>query len=130
MAYLVVLVVNNSPHEAGDVISWRPEGSNSFGLKMLQHPWFRVLHVPDMTDEQASALVTPQLGDRRLNPNLKARAFSLGVAQLVDVGRQREPLATKWDGEKFLAPEDAEVTALQVEAARILKAIEEPARIG
>jgi len=124
MAYLVIMVVDNSPHQAGDVISWRPEKSESFGVKMLQHPWFRVLHVPDMTDAEAESLTSPQLGDRRINPLLKQRAFRLDPTLLRGLVDAKQPFSLKWDGERYLAPEDAIATRAQVQALVETKAIE------
>lgn len=84
MAYLVVLVVDNSPHNKGDVISWRPEKADleGFGTKMLAHPWFRVIHCPDMTDEEANALTSPEPGDRKIDPTLPVRAFKLELPEI------------------------------------------------
>jgi hypothetical protein len=135
MAYLVIMVVDNAPYEAGDVISWRPEGSQIFGLKMVQHPFFRVLHVPDMTDAQAESLTARQLGDVRVNPLLKARAFKLDPIPLRELVDAKRRFVEKWDGVKYLVPEDATATNAQVTPLVRTKAIEsveigEPVVIG
>jgi hypothetical protein len=128
MAYLVVFMVNNAPHEVGDIISWRPEGSNSFGVAMLAHPWFRVIHCADMSDAVADSLTARQLGDRKLNHLLKERAFSIPIASLPAIAATviqgvKAALSTKWDGTKYLIPEDIAVPALAVTSIKVLKPI-------
>ena len=128
MAYLVVFMANNSPYEVGDVISWRPEGTKSFGVAMLAHPWFRVIHCPDMSNAVADSLVARQLGDRKLNPLLKERAFSIPFANLTSVSATiiqgaKAAIGTKWDGAKHLIPEDIAVPALAVTSILITKPI-------
>jgi hypothetical protein len=106
MAYLVVLIVNNAPHNKGDVISWRPEGAHidSFGTKMLAHPWFRVVHCPDMLDAEAEALTSAEPGDRKVDPTVTYRAFTL---DLPDVAKNPDKST----------PEDLVMNKVQVQAA-------------
>ncbi len=128
MPYLVVLVVDNSPHVAGDVISWRPEGSKSFGLKMLQHPWFRVIYAPDLSESECEALVSHEPGDPTINSRLLIREFKLDLAALDAVRKTalqapKPPLAVKWDIAKGLprTVEDLTLTAAQVLALKVQK---------
>ena len=98
MAYLVVMVVDNSPHEAGDVISWRDEsilsesGHYGIGTATLQDERFKIVHIPDMTTGEANTLCRPQAGLRRekardgtvteANPDAKIRAWNFNVSNL------------------------------------------------
>lgn len=107
MAYLVVLIQDNEPFDAGDIISWRPEGSQNFGLKMIAHPWFRTVHVSNMTDAQAEALCAPQVGDPAVYV-LKQRAQKVDLTGLTAFFENKQPLSTKWDPvtQTYLIPED------------------------
>lgn len=126
MAYLVILITANPPFDQFDIISWRPEGSQSFGLKMLQHPNFRVVHVSDMSDADAEAFCATQPGDWDLNPNLLQRAFKFDINALPTniknrALRTRDALSTKWDGTKYTTPEDFTCTRAQALAVKVSK---------
>lgn len=99
MAYLVVMVVDSSPHEAGDVISWRDENLMTFeghygiGTKTLQDERFKIVHVPDMSNDEANGLCRAQAGLSRemnratkewipKNLDAKIRAFKFNVNAL------------------------------------------------
>lgn len=102
MAYLIVLAVDNSPFDKGDVTSWRTEGATDFGVKMLENPMFRMIHVPDMSDDAANCLVAAQPGDVLLNQLLKRRAFKLDFSKLpvvaqADIAAGKDTTATYAD---------------------------------
>ena len=99
MAYLVVIVVDNSPFQAGDVISYRDEnmlseaGHYGIGTKTLQDERFKIVHCPDMTVQEANLLCRPQAGfnpsrergnnnEIEFNPDAKARAWNLNLSKL------------------------------------------------
>lgn len=122
MAYLVVLIFDNSPFDAGDIISYRPENSQSFGLKMCDHPWFKTVHVSNMTIAQADALIQPQVGDPALFI-LKQRAQKVDLAGLNEFFAPKLPLSTKWDpvNQVYLVPEDLSFNRQSFMAAVVVK---------
>lgn len=88
MAYLITMAVDNAPFEKGDITSWRPEGATNFGEEVLRNPLFRIIHCADMSDAQADAMCVQQSGDRKLNPNLKLRAFNIAFTLLPSKNQQ------------------------------------------
>ncbi len=91
MAWLVIIMQDNSPHEAGDIISMRSESDAVIGLKTLQNPMFRIVHCPDMPDADAIALTQHQASFGEDGPDeypyrikLRAKKFNVKLLSATD----------------------------------------------
>jgi hypothetical protein len=82
MAHLIVMAVDNSPFEKGDVVSCHPEGVENLGVAVLADPMFRIIHAPDMSVAAATALTVAEVGDLYLCPTIKHRGFYIDFKKL------------------------------------------------
>lgn len=146
MAYLNVIVVDNSPFEAGDVISWRDEnllsesGHYGIGTKTLQDERFKIVHIPDMTTAEANLLCRQQAGYNSTknratgeiipaNPDAKIRAHKFNVNLLLAQDRTNITKANKSKEQRFVMkpdgmPEMLDVTNLEITLDRFNAASE------
>lgn len=92
MAELLVRVVDkthsdvfcNQTHtKRGDVIVACPDDWK-WGKEELTNPEWIILIVPGLSDREAQAITTAEIGDRRHNPMLHARAHYLDLTKLSD----------------------------------------------
>lgn len=69
--------------KAGDVICFKPDGEE-WGIQELKNPDWRIIQVPGMTEEEAIALVSPELPPTldKQYPLLQRRAMKLDLEQL------------------------------------------------
>lgn len=153
MAYLLTILVDNVPFEAGDIISWRDEnmktldGAYGFGKKTLEDERFKIVHVPDMTNDEANQLCrqqggyNPQPANLRLgipaeerNPDAKIRAYKFDInllpsnrkAEIQGANKpkeQRYATDAKGDAKVMLDVENLNITKTEFEVAKILKPV-------
>ena len=85
MAELLVQVIDkthedpfaNQTHcKRGDVVVACPDGW-SWGREEVKDPRTLILKVPGLSLQEAEAMTTPEIGDRRVTPMLHERAFYL-----------------------------------------------------
>lgn len=76
-------VKNAQLTKAGDVIVYKPDGQE-WGTEELNNPDWRIIHVPDMTEEHAISLVSSELPVDLHNPShmLQRRAMKLDIKKL------------------------------------------------
>lgn len=140
MAYLVVIVVDNAPHEAGDVISWRDENLMTFeghygiGTKTLQDDRFKIVHVSDMSNGEANDLCMAQAGLTKelnretkewipKNPDAKLRRWKFNTDLLTGTDKADMVRANKSKEQRFSLdnkgfPKMLDVANLEIPLAR------------
>lgn len=91
---LLVRVVDRGPRNddptidckltvAGDVIVYKPDGLD-WGLEEIKNPEYRIIHVPDMSEELAQSLVAEEIPTNAKVPSkvLQRRGMRLDIVQL------------------------------------------------
>lgn len=66
--------------KAGDVIAWKRDGEE-WGIEEIKNPEWRIISVPDMTEDQAEALVQSEMS-KDGSTMLRKRFVKLDVPQL------------------------------------------------
>lgn len=145
MAWLVVMMVDNSPFEKGHIVSVRHEDNPNFGIKTMKNPWFRIVHCPDMSYDEADGLCKAQFGFLRegASPLLKMRANKLDVNKLKKADKDKietvrdyykdmvEPIPKDEDGNddrtkiKYKKADDLEITKKEFMKAVVSEPIPE-----
>ncbi len=90
MAELLVRVTDKTHADAyanqthckrGDVIVACPDGWN-WGNEEVKNLHTAIIKVPGLSEREAQAMTTEEIGDRKINPMLHARAFYLDFLDL------------------------------------------------
>ena len=76
-------VLDSKLTKAGDVIVFKQDGEE-WGVEEVKNPDWRIISVPKMTEEQAIALISPELPPTldKTYPLLQRRAMKLDITQL------------------------------------------------
>lgn len=139
MAWLLVMDIDNSPYDKGDVVDILDEFTGAkdvFGMRPLDNGYHRVIHIPDMSLVKAQMYRGSQVGyadksDPDFNPNAKARAWKIDfdlfpTAKKVKIKAKKEKFSDRYDmvTKRYKSgAEDANVTDTEFTVAASLKPV-------
>jgi hypothetical protein len=136
MAWLLVMDIENSPYEKGDVVIVRDEhvgAKDVFGKRPLDNIYHRVIHVADMSLAKAEMYLGMQPDydprDPLHNPNAKRRAWKIDfdlfpAAKKAKIQAPKVPFSARYEmttNRYKLGAEDANVTDAEFSVAASMK---------